>query len=276
MRSETGHTGRKLGGEFREPPRPKKQAVALIFGQAGSGKTTLGLRYAPSPVAFFDIDQRGAYAARAAVRKGQVIHYLDVRMPKRILNMSDQTLKKIADRELTRVRKHYDLAIAAAIKGDVRTIVWDTMTEFASLVNLAVTGRADRVKSDYGRSVDIVKTTLADIIRAVRETPANLLMLGKAKPIWEGGEPTGEYEFRGPDTLCYDADWAGHIRLKKMSSIKRRRGEEGQKHELQITKAGIRLKELGKVYTSDDWGSEGPFVFACTQQYMGSSSDDWR
>lgn len=264
------------GGDFISPPAPKKQAIALIFGMPGHGKTTLGLRYAPSPVAFFDIDRRGLHAARAAMKAGQVINYLSVQSPVKILRMSDRELIRMAEAEIGKVRKNYELALREAEKGNIRTIVFDTMSEFGSLINMATTGRSDRKKDDYGRSTDIVKTALSDFIRACRGTPANLIMLAKAKPIWEAGEPSGEFSFRGYDTMDYDADWSGHIRLKKVRSIKQARSEVGRHHELQITKAGLRLKTLGAVYTDEEWGTDGPFVYACVQQFRGSKPEDWK
>lgn len=270
-------TQKLLGGDFTLPPSPKKQAIALIFGLPGHGKTTLGLQYAPSPVAFFDIDRRGLHAAKRAMRAGQTVHYLSVRMPINILKQGDTELKKIATAEVLKIRKNYELALRKAERGDVRTIVFDTMAEFGSLLNMATTGRADKKKDDYGKSTDIVKTALQDFIRACRGTPANLIMLAKAKAVWEGGEPSGEYSYRGYDTMDYDADWSGHLRLVKNRSIKGQRDKsKGTKHELQITKAGIRLRTLGDVYTEDQWGEDGPFVYACVQQFRGSKASDWK
>lgn len=264
------------GADFTKPPAPCDQAVCLIFGQPGHGKTTLGLRYAPGPVAFFDIDRRGLHAAKVAQRKGQLIHYLPIELPQRVLKMSDMDLKKAADTQVSMVRKNLEIACRASEKGDIRTIVFDTMTEFATLIQLATTGRADRVKGDYGKSDHIMKTALADIIRMTRASQANFIMLAKNKPIWEGGEPTGKHTYRGPDTLEFEADWAGHMRLKAHTSIKKRRDAEAQSHELEITKAGIRLSTLGDVYSEEEWGEDGPFVYACVQQFPGSTAEDWK
>lgn len=266
-----------IGGDFISPPPPKEQAIALIFGQPGHGKTTLGLLYAPDPVAFFDVDRRGLYAARRAMRRKKVINYMPVSMPRKVLKMDDFALRKMAEAEVSKVRRNYELALKESLKGNIRTIVFDTMTEFASLINMAVTGRADRKKDDYGKSTDVVKTALADFIKMSRESNANLIMLARAKPIWEGGEPTGEYSYRGPDTLEFDADWAGHLRLTKQRGIKKQRDpEKGTQHEMLITKSGISLAELGQVYTEEEWGKDGPFVFACMQQYPGTTPEVWK
>jgi hypothetical protein len=268
---------RLIGGDFIVPPSPKEQAIALVFGQPGHGKTTLGLMYAPDPVAFFDIDRRGLHAAKRAMRKGKIINYLPITMPKKILRMTDLDLKKMAENEVSRIRRNYELALQQSLKGNIRTVVFDTMTEFASLINMSVTGRADRKKDDYGRSTDIVKTALADFIKMSRDSNANLIMLARAKPIWEGGEPTGEHSYRGPDTLEFDADWSGHLRLKKIKSIKKQRDKDkGTQHELLITKAGITLSTLGDIYTEEEWEDDGPFVYACCQQYPGSKPEDWK
>lgn len=260
---------------FSNPPAPKRQAIALLFGLPGSGKTTLGLLHAPDPSAFFDIDRRGDHAARKAQRAGKRISYTKVSMPKKALTLQDQNLRLVAVKEVKRVLGLVEHVAREGQKGNVRTAVFDTMTEFCSLVNMSVTGRVDKRKDDFGKSTHIVKSVIKDIIETFRETPVNLIMLARAKELWVGHEPTGKYTYQGLDTMDYECDWAAHIRLARDRKTKLMRS---QQHEMEITKAGISLKQLGQVYTEEEWEADGdgPFVYACVQNYPGSKPGDWK
>jgi hypothetical protein len=261
------------GSDFTLPPPPKRQAVALLFGQPGHGKTTLGVDGAPDPIAFIDIDRRGFHACAAATAKGKRILYVDIDYPKDVTKLDVNMAKAAAQKQWDKFYKNHEIAVRESEKGDVRTIVWDTATEIAEIANLVVVGRPDRAKDDYGKSAAVVKAMLTRTIKMTREGNANLIMLARAKEIWEGGQPTGRFTYRGPDTLEFDADWAGHIRL---SPQKTARQKPSQDHELEVTKAGIDLRQLGEVYREDDWEELGPFVYACVMNYPGSRVRDWK
>lgn len=261
------------GSDFICPPVPRKQAVALIFGLPAHGKTTLGLLYAPGPVAFFDIDKRGLYAARKAQRAGKIIHYLPVDMPRKMITRSDQELKRLAEKEVSKVMKNAEIVAKESKRGLVRTVVFDTASELGNLLNMSITGRVDKRKDDFGKSTHLVKGLAKTLVEIFRESDANMIMLARAKELWVGHEPTGKYKHEGLDTLEYEADWAGHLRLAKDRKTKLYRA---QTHELEVTKAGMNLKQLGAVYTEEQWGEDGPFVYACVQNYRGSKAESWK
>jgi hypothetical protein len=261
------------GLDFTLPPAPKDQAIMLGFGVAGHGKTTFGLLHAPGPVAFFDIDRRGLHAAKKATNAGKEIHYLAVDFPKGLNKLTPQQVIQITTKSTDNVRRNFDGALERSLKGDIRTIVFDTMTEYAEILNMKFTGHNNRNKSDYGKSAGLVKAELSQMIKSTRESNANLIMLARAKEVWEGGEPSGKYTYRGPDTMEFDADWAAHIRIQKRRSIKDR-GKE-PKFEMEVTKAGIDIEALGNVYTEDDWGELGPFVWGCMENYPGTDPETW-
>lgn len=258
------------GSDFTRPPEAKRQAIALLFGLPGEGKTTAGLSHAPGPVAFFDIDQRGLHAAMRAQEGGKVLHYISIPFPSDIAKLGDAVAKTTAQLSWDKFRKNYEIAVRESQKGNVRTIVIDTATELDELATIMIKGRIDKKNDDYGKSDAVIKAALSQTIKMSREGNANLLMLARAKAIWEGGEPTGKYAHRGHDTLKYDADWAAHIRLQK------RFGNQKPKFEMEITKAGIDIDQLGQVYKEDDWDELGPFVYACLMNYPGSKVRDWR
>lgn len=255
------------GSDFTLPPAPKRQAIVLLFGNAGEGKTTTGLSHAPGEVAFFDIDGRGLYAAQKAQADGKVIHYTSIPFPSDIAKLGDAVAKTTAQLSWDKFRKNYEIAVRESQKGNIRTIVIDTATELDELVTIMIKGRIDKKNDDYGKSDAIIKAALGQTIKMSREGQANLLMLARAKPIWESN---GKFMHRGHDTLKYDADLAGHIRLQQQI------GNRKPKFELEVTKAGIDIDQLGQVYKEDDWDELGPFVYMCLMNYPGSKARDWR
>lgn len=264
------------GSDFVEPPEPQNQSIALLFGFPGSGKTSTALRGAPGPLAFFDVDQRGRHALKYVknVMKKHVL-YASIDYPMKLTKLDDAQAKAAGQKSWDKFAKNFDIAIEQAVKGNVRTIIIDTATELGEILKIAVQGRIDRKNDDYGKSKGIVNTSMAKTIKMVRNTPANLILLARAKEVWEDNKPTGKSRHEGLDCLAYDADWAAHVRLKKLTSIRKRGTEEAKKFELEITKAGIDIETLGNVYGEDDWGDMGPFVYACTMNYPGTSPEDW-
>jgi hypothetical protein len=263
------------GLDFTEPPEPKDQAIMLGFGLAGQGRTTFGLMYAPGPVAFFDIDRRGLHAAKKAKAAGKRIHYLAIDYPKNLNRLSPAQVIQTTTKSTDLVRRNFDGVLERSLKGDIRTIVFDTMTEYAEVLAMKFTGHNSGGKpvKDYGKSAGQVKAELSEMIKSTRESSANLIMLARAKEVWEGGEPTGKYTYRGPDTMEFDADWCAHIRIQKRRSI-RDRGKVPV-FEMEITKAGIDISILGNVYTQEDWGPLGPFVWGCMENYPDTDPDTW-
>lgn len=262
-----------IGGDFVSPPEPKKQAIVMVIGVQGEGKTTFGLSGAPDPIAFLDVDLRGLEAAKRAREEfGKTIHYTAIEFPTKLTKLSDQEAKAAGQKAWDKFVKNYELALKKSLTGEVRTIVIDTVSELCEILKIAVSGRVDKKNDDYGRSKGIVNSEIAKTIKMSRNSNANLIMLARAKELWENNQPTGRFAHVGVDGLAYDADWVGHLRINKQS-LKRRGDPE---FELQIIKAGVNIDELWEVYTKEQWeGVGGPFVYACTMQYPGSEPSDW-
>jgi hypothetical protein len=204
-----------------------------------------------------------------AVRR---VNHLALDYPANLSKLNDAQAKAAGQKTWDRHMKNYELAVKESMKGNVRTIVIDTATELAEILAISKDGRVDQKKDDYGRTKGFVKLEMAKMIKMSREGNANLILLARAKEVWEGGQPTGTFKYQGPDTFEYDADFAGHLRLERRRSVKMK---QSLKHELQITKAGVDLEQLGEVYGEDDWGEMGPFVYACVMNFPGTSPDDW-
>lgn len=267
--------------DFIEAPDPRQQAIVLFFGGTGEGKTTTGLLHCPSPIAFFDINRRGFHAVLAAKNAGREIKYLGIDYPNNYSKLSEKDAQAAGQKSVDLVEKNFDLALRANQAGDIRTVLIDTMTEYAEIVNIALVGRPERRDDDYGKSAAAQKAVISRMIKRARETDVHLVMLGQTKEVYEtppGGkrrEATGKFTFRGPDVMATDADWAGHLRLQKPSSVHLRGSDKAKLHEIEITKAGIYLPALGQVLKEQDWEEMGPFVYGCLVNFPDSSIEDW-
>ena len=260
------------GSDFAPPPKPKKQANILLYGDGGVGKTTFALIHSPDPVAFLSFDRRGDHVAWEAHQSKRSILFSRVDYPANITKLDDAKARLLGQQGVDKVIKNTEIAVRESQKGNVRAIVLDTGTEYNEIITLAVRGRLDRSKGDFGASKDVINRQWWRLFNLAREGSAHLIVLARAKAIWENNEPTGKFTFRGPDVMNDAADWAGHLRFKKVSAKQRGKVKE---HELEITKAGLALSELGVVYTAEDWGDYGPFVWSCLMNYPRTEPEDW-
>lgn len=261
-----------LGGDFITLEEPKRQANILIFGDGGTGKTSFVTRYCPTPIALINFDRRAGYAVANAKQQGRVIHYLPVDFPAHISKVDIEQAKKLGQDALDRVIANYELAVTASIRGDVRTICLDTGTELSEIMKIAFTGRVDRTKGDYGQSKDLINRQWWRLLNTAREGQAHLVILARGRAVWEANEPTGDFTYRGPEVMNDGVDWAGQIKVRKT----KRMAQVVKSFEIVITKAGVNIDELGRVYTEKDWeGLGGPFVYGSLMQYEGSNISDW-
>lgn len=255
------------GSDFIVLAESRLQANAVVFGNGGSGKTTVATEFAPDPVAFISLDRRGDEAVRRAMKKGRRIVFLRVDMPANPTKLPDADVKKIGQTAVNKVIKNFEWAVKESLKGNIRTICVDTGTEYAEMLNMAVTGKELRVKGDFGKSKDLINREFWRLYNLAREGNAHFILLARAKEIWEGNEPTGRFSPKGPDVIHDGADWCGHIRLARAQ----KKGQ-AKRFELQITKAGNNIEKIGKVYVSDPdaentWEPWGPFVAPTWEQF---------
>lgn len=263
--------------DYVDPPAPRETAAATITGMEGSGKTTAALLYAPSPICYIDIDQGGLWAVENALNAGKEIKYTSIEYPHNYSALDEATAKKLGQAQVDKFVKNHEIAVRESQRGNVRTIVWDTGTELAEIVNIALAGRPERKNDDYGATPSAQKVVLANMIKmAEKEGQANLIILCRAKEIYEmrpgssRKEASGEFTARGPDTFLFDVDWVGHLKVTK-----RKIREKGTfAHELKIMKSRVNFATFGDVYKEEDWDETGPFIYACMWQY-GKPASTW-
>ncbi len=268
------------GSDFTEPTKPKPQSNCVIIGKSGQGKSSFVLKYAPEPIAFINLDGRADSAAYRAKEAGRKIHFLKIDMPANPTRLDDKTLRAAAQKAVNQFVRNYEWAVDQSLRGNIRTIAADTATEYAGLVNMAITGRVDRVKGDYGKSKDMINREFWRLFNLARSGNAHLVLLAREQEIWENNEPTGRLKARGPEVIEDGADWCGVIRLatgaKPGKKIVVKRSSVVKEFELLITKGGVNIEELGQLYTQAEWGDEGPFAYANYKQFEETSElEDW-
>lgn len=293
------------GTDFTIIDKPKRKAVVLLFGDAGTGKTTFGIKYTPQQAVLIGFDGRSEYVEEAMKLAGHPVPAVQI-SPPAVLQKSDN-VKVSAQETLKKFFRNYDGAIAASRTGTIKTIVIDTATELGAIIQLAIRGTLDQVKGDFGRSKDQINQIWRKIFDAARYTGnAHLIMLARAGAIWENNEPTGDFKARVADEVREGVDFALHIRLApKLAGLTAgmgggpglvgpgggvglvAMGPAGgiggiggmqKEFELVVKKSGNTnpTKDLGLVLRESDWGEDGPFAYACSRLMPGSQPSDWR
>jgi len=259
------------GSDFTVLSAPRKQCVALIYGEVKSGKTTFVTRYCPDPVAFINFDQRSDYAVTEALRMGRKILYVGVNYAADdITNLDHAKAKQLGQAAIAKTLRNLKWAVAESKKGNIKTICLDTGTEYDEILKLAVRGTLETVQGDFGRSKNMMNEQWKRIFDIARGGNAHLIILARMQEVWVGNAPTGRFTARGNDQMEILADWSGHIRVK-------RKRKDPPKFELEIVRSGVNIAEMGNIYTEDEWAElGGPFAYACVNQYPDSELGDWQ
>lgn len=286
--------GPSTGATTRTPPPPsngqhdfvriteasRKSVVCLVYGMGGTGKTTFVTRYCPPPIRLINLDGRcdGAVLVDQANR-AVTIDVAKVDYDENILQMSNDQAMATGAQVFDRFMCNFDEALRRA-KVEGGTTAIDTGTELDDIMQYMTRGRLDQAGDDYGKSKKMMKRQWWSMVQRARSSGGHLVILARAKEAWMGGKVTDVLE---PEALCsktmVDAvDWAGNIAVtrKSVGGMIPSATTGETKFSLTITKAGDRISELLQTYTEDQWGSDGPFVYACQRQFPNYPVETWR
>lgn len=299
-----GHTSAELtGSDFCILDEPRKQTVGILYARDGHGKTFWGCAYCPEPVVLICLDGRGERTAKAVMAEtGRKIYYLDAKAPGNAVQMSHEQAQQAGTDALALITRNYEWAIEKSIREWGRgTLMIDTSSELRDIVKLSVRGRVDRPnpksgeKGDFGKSDAVINRTLKYFADRSRDSNLNLLLLARAKPIYEGREDTGRITWDTDKIFSQAADWiiglnmvsgmmpaVGGIQMLGGGIATLGAGSAGSPSkptfELHVTNPKCAYEETGNVYREADWNAAGenPFVYAMQRLLPGSRAEDWR
>jgi hypothetical protein len=176
----------KAGFEDKVSP-PIPRLIVSVDAEEKHGKTHFGLT-APPPVAYFDIDE-GMDEIRNKfphLKDGKDLIYYPVEY--------DNTDDVLAEKQVKKMIAAYKMCLEAP-DSVVRSIVFDTDTEFWEMLRLARFGRLTQVKPHHYGPVNAEYRTL---IRLAKRSSKNLILLHKKKDEYVKGKksdlgiPTGK------------------------------------------------------------------------------------
>lgn len=288
--SSNGESSTSGGHDFITLDAPKKQANIMIIGEGGTGKTSFCTRFMPGPIALINCDGRAEPAVVYAQNNlKKRIHYLRAGLHPSIRRSGPGAAQAEAERIVNMVVRNMEWAVAESDKGNVRSILIDTGTEYSEILKLSFDGVLTQTKEgSYGRDKDYINQQWFQLFQFARTGKAHFVVTSRAKEIWASTsdpatgkkkqEATGKYTYRCASAVYDAVDWAGHIRLRKpkQGGIKKAASVTLKEFELEIIKAGGNIAELGEVYTQDEWDEYGPFVYATWMQFQETSDpEDW-
>lgn len=263
--------------DFIVPSLPKKQANILIYGDTKTWKSSFCTRYAPDPIAFVNFDGRANHVVYEAIQEGRDIKYLKID-PLIVFPKDKPEDVKIKALEIVeKVERNFEWAAEESRKGNIRTICFDTGTEYSEIIRLSFDGQLTQSKDGaFGKDKDYVNGRWWKLFRLARNSNAHFIITARTKELWRKNdqgkqEASGIHIYRCPPVVAEGVDFIAQVRLKTSLT-----GRIKPEFELEIM-AGVNVKELCNVYDKSDWDEYGgPFTFTCWKQFEKTSDiSDW-
>lgn len=224
--------------------------------------------YAPAPVRVINFDGRADDAVYAAQQVGRDVKIAKLFMPDGLTDRAQ--IKSAAQNVIARAEKNFELALADP---NIRTILWDTVTEYASICKLAFDGTMEKVKEhSHGEPGDFQNQCIWRLVNRARKAKnTHLIFTARATEIWKDQKPTGVFKPQCPKAVKAGVDWSGQIRLRTTFGIPK------PEFEIEVKDAGLDITQLGEVYTAQQWDRMGgPFVYSCLMNYPDSEMEEWQ
>lgn len=157
-------------GFVASTPAPSPRLIASIDGLEKTGKTHLALT-APAPIAYFDLDEGMSEIIDKfpkLSKPGQFLYYH--------IDYDDED-DDLAEKHIGKVLKAYRSCLSAP-DSVVKTIVFDTDSDFWEMLRLARFGRLTQVKPHHYAPVN---AEFRRYIRDAKRSNKNLILLHKKK-----------------------------------------------------------------------------------------------
>lgn len=186
--------------EFNEVERGVKPRITAAIAARGKEGKTHKMLEAPDPIVVFNSD----YSLEGVVEKfpDKIVIEYKVPIPDPDASDVDGGVKRIMT-EHYNVFKKADKALDVVLRNPaVRTIAFDTATEFWEIVRLAYLGRLEKViQRDFGPA----NSAMRRFLKKALDSDKNILFLQKMKQEWIGKESTGNYIMSGFGDVEYIA-----------------------------------------------------------------------
>lgn len=252
----------------------RRQANICLMGEDGTGKTSFATRYAPEPVVVLSFDGRSRQAVKEAREDlGRKVDLIEIAVTHKALPPDEMKLH--AREVVERTMYTYETLIEESKKGRVRTILWDTATEYSEILKLAYDGTMEQTKEGAkGTDKDFISRQWWRIFNLAREaeSKAHVIVTARTTEIWKNDKPTGAFKPKCNRTVMSAVDFTMMIRMKKDWG-----GKSTGEFEIEVTNPKTNIDELYEVYDASMWGAVGgPFVYACCMNYKDSVPSDWK
>lgn len=250
----------------------KRKAIILLIGDDGAGKTSFATRYAPEPLVVISFDGRSRNAVKEAREElGRNVELIEKSITHK--NLPPEDMKLHAREVVEDTMFTFETLLEESKRGNVKSILWDTATEYTEILKLAFDGTVDKTK-EGAKGVDL---NFADrqwwrMFNLIREEQfnAHLIVTSRMSSVWRDDKDTGLFKPRCSRAVRSGVDLEMRIKLKTVFNVPK------PEFEIEVTNPKTNITEMGEVYDASKWDKlGGPFVYACCMNYKDSVPDDW-
>lgn len=193
-----------LGGSFHlQADPPKYRMIVALDGLEKVGKTHFALTQ-PGPIAYQNLDI-GTEGVIEKFQSDKVIHRADYKLKINKTDSQEEAMKKASPVIQQFLTDYNDVMLPAMLSGKVRGGVLDTGSDLWKYFRIARLGKLTQVMPHHYVAVN---SEFEGLIKAVYDTPGNLVILHRLKAEWKDGEggkgkKTGAFERDGYNQMGF-------------------------------------------------------------------------